>query len=87
MVFQFTQFNFRIQYLFKPKPGFVHPGHSFYRALFPKIIQDIDSIENNWRMGRHNLQVINSILKINFSLDANKFYAINFVVLTENKLS
>nr|CAD7587313.1 unnamed protein product [Timema genevievae] len=49
----------KIQYLFKPKPGESHPNHSFYRSLFPKIIQDIDSIENNWRMGRHVLQRIN----------------------------
>ncbi|XP_071447828.1 beta-TrCP [Hetaerina americana] len=48
-----------IQYLFKPKPGDSHPNHTFYRTLFPKIILDIDSIENNWRMGRHNLQRIN----------------------------
>lgn len=50
---------FRIQYLFKPKPGENHRSHSFYRALYPKIIQDIDSIENNWRVGRHILQRIN----------------------------
>jgi WD40 repeat protein len=31
----------------------------FYRRLFPKIIQDIESTENNWRCGRHNLQRIN----------------------------
>ncbi|KAF4518432.1 hypothetical protein B566_EDAN002085 [Ephemera danica] len=48
-----------IQYLFKPKPGETLPNHAFYRTLFPKIIQDIESIENNWRMGRHNLQRIN----------------------------
>ncbi|XP_014240972.1 beta-TrCP isoform X2 [Cimex lectularius] len=48
-----------IQYLFKPKPGKTHPNHRFYRSLFPKIIQDIDSIEYNWRTGRHNLQRIN----------------------------
>ncbi|XP_028162332.1 F-box/WD repeat-containing protein 11-like isoform X1 [Ostrinia furnacalis] len=48
-----------IQYLFKPKPGCQHPSHSFYRQLYPKIIQDIRSIEDNWRMGRHNLQRIN----------------------------
>ncbi|XP_046431789.1 beta-TrCP isoform X2 [Neodiprion pinetum] len=48
-----------IQYLFKPRPGESHPNHAFYRTLFPKIIKDIDSIENNWRMGRHNLQRIN----------------------------
>lgn len=27
--------------------------------MYPKIIQDIDSIENNWRLGRHILQRIN----------------------------
>uniref|UniRef100_T1HWK9 Uncharacterized protein n=1 Tax=Rhodnius prolixus TaxID=13249 RepID=T1HWK9_RHOPR len=48
-----------IQYLFKPKPGKTHPNHKFYRSLFPKIIADIESIENNWRLGRHNLQRIN----------------------------
>ncbi|CAG9136678.1 unnamed protein product [Plutella xylostella] len=48
-----------IQYLFKPKPGWQHPSHAFYRQLFPKIIQDIRSIEDNWRGGRHNLQRIN----------------------------
>ncbi|XP_075223160.1 beta-transducin repeat containing E3 ubiquitin protein ligase slmb isoform X7 [Lycorma delicatula] len=48
-----------IKFLFKPKPGKQHPNHKFYRTLFPKIIQDIESIENNWRMGSHNLQRIN----------------------------
>lgn len=48
-----------IQYLFKPRPGESHPNHAFYRNLFPKIVKDIDSIDNNWRMGRHNLQRIN----------------------------
>lgn len=46
-------------YLFKPRPGEQHPGHSYYRKLYPKIIQDIQTIEANWRMGRHNLQRIN----------------------------
>lgn len=27
-----------IQYLFKPRPGTTHRPHSFYRALFPKIM-------------------------------------------------
>merc|ERR1719266_2705782 len=48
-----------IQYLFKPKPGESHPPHSFYRGLYPSIIKDIDTIENNWRCGKHNLQRIN----------------------------
>lgn len=50
---------FRIQYLFKPRPGESHPNHNFYRSLYPKIVKDIDSIDNNWRMGRFNLQRIN----------------------------
>lgn len=49
----------RIQYLFKPKPGENHRPHNFYRSLYPKIIQDIESIENNWRVGKHILQRIN----------------------------
>lgn len=48
-----------IQYLFKPRPGTIHRPHSFYRALFPKIMNDIESIENNWRNGRHMLRRIN----------------------------
>ncbi|XP_035221207.1 F-box/WD repeat-containing protein 1A-like [Stegodyphus dumicola] len=48
-----------IKYLFKPAPSEQNPDHTFYRRLFPKIIQDIESIETNWRCGRHNLQRIN----------------------------
>ncbi|KAK0165071.1 hypothetical protein PV328_003625 [Microctonus aethiopoides] len=48
-----------IQHLFKPRPGENHQNHGFYRNLFPKIVKDIDSIDNNWRMGRHKLQKIN----------------------------
>ncbi|XP_050293329.1 beta-TrCP isoform X1 [Anthonomus grandis grandis] len=48
-----------IQYLFKPRPGENHRPHSFYRSLYPKIIRDIDSIESNWRNGKHILQRIN----------------------------
>lgn len=47
------------QYLFKPRPGTTHRPHSFYRSLFPKIMNDIESIENNWRNGRHMLRRIN----------------------------
>lgn len=50
---------FRIQYLFKPRPGENHRPHSFYRSLYPRIIKDIDSIESNWRNGKHVLQKIN----------------------------
>merc|ERR1719330_340742 len=50
-----------IQYLFKPKPGESHPPHSFYRGLYPSIIKDIDTIEDNWRCGKHNLQRDNTI--------------------------
>ena len=56
----YWQFFFSwIQYLFKPKPGESHPPHSFYRRLYPSIIKDIDTIEDNWRCGKHNLQRIN----------------------------
>ena len=48
-----------VAYLFKPRPGQGHPGHSFYRRLYPVIIKDIDAIESNWRCGKHNLQRIN----------------------------
>ncbi|XP_029466086.1 F-box/WD repeat-containing protein 1A isoform X4 [Rhinatrema bivittatum] len=47
------------QYLFKNKPpDGTSPPNSFYRALYPKIIQDIETIESNWRCGRHSLQRI-----------------------------
>ncbi|XP_064924307.1 F-box/WD repeat-containing protein 1A isoform X7 [Columba livia] len=47
------------QYLFKNKPpDGTAPPNSFYRALYPKIIQDIETIESNWRCGRHSLQRI-----------------------------
>ncbi|XP_012873044.1 PREDICTED: F-box/WD repeat-containing protein 1A [Dipodomys ordii] len=47
------------QYLFKNKPPDGNaPPNSFYRALYPKIIQDIETIESNWRCGRHSLQRI-----------------------------
>jgi len=48
-----------IECLFKPKPGESHRDHSFYRRLYPSIIKDIENIEDNWRMGKHNLQRIN----------------------------
>uniref|UniRef100_A0ACB8F9W4 Uncharacterized protein n=1 Tax=Sphaerodactylus townsendi TaxID=933632 RepID=A0ACB8F9W4_9SAUR len=47
------------QYLFKNRPlDGISPPNSFYRALYPKIIQDIETIESNWRCGRHSLQRI-----------------------------
>lgn len=48
-----------IKHLFIPKPGESHPDHSSYRRLYPSIIKDIETIENNWRCGKHNLQRIN----------------------------
>lgn len=33
---------FRIQFLFKPKPGEQLKDHKFYRTLYPQIIDDID---------------------------------------------
>ncbi|XP_068111692.1 F-box/WD repeat-containing protein 1A isoform X3 [Hyperolius riggenbachi] len=51
--------SLRGQYLFKNKPpDGKAPPNSFYRALYPKIIQDIETIESNWRCGRHSLQRI-----------------------------
>lgn len=49
----------RIKYLFIPRPGVTLRQHKFYRELFPKIMKDIEAIENNWRTGNHNLQRIN----------------------------
>ncbi|XP_058060000.1 beta-TrCP isoform X2 [Anopheles bellator] len=48
-----------IKYLFIPRPGVTLRQHKFYRELFPKIMKDIEAIENNWRTGNHNLQRIN----------------------------
>ena len=33
--------------------------HHFYRRLYPQIVEDIDTIENNWKCGRHVLKRIN----------------------------
>ncbi|RWS31319.1 F-box/WD repeat-containing protein 1A-like protein [Leptotrombidium deliense] len=48
-----------IKFLFKPPANEQHPDHIFYRRLYPKIIEDIDGTESNWRSGRHTLQKIN----------------------------
>ncbi|XP_022692216.1 beta-TrCP-like isoform X2 [Varroa jacobsoni] len=48
-----------MQYLFKPAPGKPHPGHMFYRKLYPSVVTDIKAIEDNWKTGRPNLQKIN----------------------------
>jgi len=29
--------------------------HSYFRSLYPKIVQDIERLESNWRCGRHGL--------------------------------
>lgn len=34
-------------------------SHHFYRTLYPKIIKDIETIESNWRIGKHTFQKIN----------------------------
>ncbi|ERE80400.1 F-box/WD repeat-containing protein 11 isoform X2 [Cricetulus griseus] len=48
-----------VQYLFKNRPTDGPPNsYSFYRSLYPKITQDIETLESNWRCGRHNLQKI-----------------------------
>ncbi|OXA63435.1 F-box/WD repeat-containing protein 1A [Folsomia candida] len=46
-------------HLFKPRMGQAHPENSFYRILYPRIIADIQGIENNWLKGDPNLQLIN----------------------------
>ncbi|KAH7687867.1 F-box/WD repeat-containing protein 11 [Aphelenchoides avenae] len=33
--------------------------HIFYRDLYPEIMRDISTIENNWRQGKHRLDRIN----------------------------
>uniref|UniRef100_A0AAZ1XR26 F-box domain-containing protein n=1 Tax=Oreochromis aureus TaxID=47969 RepID=A0AAZ1XR26_OREAU len=45
------------KYLFKNRTSEI-PPNSYYHSLYPKIIQDIETIEANWRCGRHNLQRI-----------------------------
>uniref|UniRef100_A0A2K6NJH8 Anaphase-promoting complex subunit 4-like WD40 domain-containing protein n=1 Tax=Rhinopithecus roxellana TaxID=61622 RepID=A0A2K6NJH8_RHIRO len=45
------------QYLFKNRPT-ASPPNSFYRSLYPKIIQDIETIESTWQCGRQSLQRI-----------------------------
>ncbi|XP_065649742.1 F-box/WD repeat-containing protein 11 isoform X2 [Hydra vulgaris] len=30
-------------------------NHSYFRNLYPKIVQDIEKLESNWRCGRHGL--------------------------------
>uniref|UniRef100_A0A2K6DFP5 F-box domain-containing protein n=1 Tax=Macaca nemestrina TaxID=9545 RepID=A0A2K6DFP5_MACNE len=44
-------------YLFKNRPT-ASPPNSFYGSLYPKIIQDIETIESTWQCGRHSLQRI-----------------------------
>uniref|UniRef100_A0A8C5LRB0 F-box domain-containing protein n=1 Tax=Leptobrachium leishanense TaxID=445787 RepID=A0A8C5LRB0_9ANUR len=45
------------QYRLKNRPT-DGPPNSFYRSLYPKTIEDIETIKANWRCGRHNLQRI-----------------------------
>lgn len=47
------------KHLFKPPPGEKHQDHMFYRRLYPRILQDIENTENNWKCGHNNLQKIN----------------------------
>lgn len=54
-------FIFRIKYLFKPVPGEEHPDHSFYRRLFPKIIQDIEV--KNYQFQENSLKNLLDVLK------------------------
>ncbi|XP_039262874.1 beta-TrCP-like [Styela clava] len=45
------------QYLFKGKTGEQVPD-SYFRGLYPKVIEDIEKIEYNWRCGKHRLEKI-----------------------------
>ncbi|XP_067934578.1 beta-TrCP-like [Watersipora subatra] len=45
-----------IETLFKPTNQ--GEAHKYYRSLYPRIISDIQRIENNWRTGKHRLQKI-----------------------------
>jgi len=33
--------NYRIKFLFRPRPGEQHKDHQFYRTLFPQILRNI----------------------------------------------
>uniref|UniRef100_A0A8C2ENU7 F-box and WD repeat domain containing 11a n=1 Tax=Cyprinus carpio TaxID=7962 RepID=A0A8C2ENU7_CYPCA len=57
LIVGFLVFVPREKYLFKNRTNEV-PPNSYYHSLYPKIIQDIETIEANWRCGRHNLQRI-----------------------------
>ncbi|CAH3117012.1 unnamed protein product [Porites lobata] len=45
------------QYLFKAQVA-DPPRHLFFRRLFPKINEDLEAIDTNWRCGRHSLHRI-----------------------------
>ncbi|KAF6025686.1 BTRC [Bugula neritina] len=40
------------------KPNSQGNAHKYYRSLYPKLIADIERIENNWRTGKHRLEKI-----------------------------
>jgi F-box and WD-40 domain protein 1/11 len=44
---------------FLPDTSPTEVQHRFYRKLYPDIERDIDTIESNWKYGRHVLQRIN----------------------------
>ncbi|CAF3973595.1 unnamed protein product, partial [Rotaria sp. Silwood1] len=49
-----------IKYLFRQilTSGEIQKTHEFYRQLYPKILQDIEQIETNWRAGNFQLEKI-----------------------------
>lgn len=47
------------KFLFKYRAAPSFDANMFYRRLYPKIICDIENLENNWREGKHVLQRIN----------------------------
>ena len=48
-----------VKFLFKNSSIDQRPSHSFYKRLYPQIVQDIENMEKNWRSGTHTLQKIN----------------------------
>uniref|UniRef100_A0A1I8H5N6 F-box domain-containing protein n=1 Tax=Macrostomum lignano TaxID=282301 RepID=A0A1I8H5N6_9PLAT len=47
-----------LQDLFRPQRGCQPKDNAYYRQLYPRILQDIERIENNWRSGKYRLHKI-----------------------------
>lgn len=57
--------HYRIQFLFKPKPGEQPKDNKFYRRLYPQIIQDIEVSDSNIMIKKRH-QVSNWLLLYNY---------------------